>query len=270
MVLNNDNQLWKKACLNRKCQRILGSCSAIFFALTLLSLFDGLQDRMRTGAEVLTLLPGIDLQISGPCPIKNPVRSDILINWSPEHAPVEFIFEGFFTGYWFGSGMWRGTLTALPGAKSGQYIFTLSFRGSPSKNIQKYYINLYDNTDEERENSLSFIFRFLGLNAFIIAASLGALALASGMGTYLFGMKYSNALRKLGLYEIYRIDIASKKIWCLIPKICLPKKGTRCKILNPEGEIIGTATTEDWHKGKLCLMIPDNINPSTNDLIDMK
>lgn len=267
MELISDAAAWKKALTNRSLQHILGSISAVFFAAALFSLFDGLQAKMRSGPQELDLMPGMTLRVSGPCPVKNPVAADARIRWTPEDAPIDFALEGFFTGYWFGSGMWRGDLSARPDAASGKYSLTVSFRGAPAQSAQRYRINLYADANERRREALSVLDWLLGLNPFMAAAGAAALALLAGAATYIFGMRYQAALKSLSLFEIYRVDGAKKLIWCLTAKNRAPAKGTLCPIISPKGANLGEAAAEDWQKGKLALRVSGGEMPTTNDLI---
>lgn len=267
MELISDAVIWKNALINRGFQHILGAISAVFFAAALFSLFDGLQAKMRAGPQELDLMPGMTLRVSGPCPVKNPVAGDARIRWEPEDAPIDFALEGFFTGYWFGSGMWRGDLSARPDAASGKYFLTVSFRGASAQSAQRYQINLYADANERRREALSVLDWLFGLNPFIAAVVAGGLALLAGVATYIFGMRYSTTLKSLGLFEIYRVDSAKKLVWCLVAKNLAPAEGTVCAIISPKGADLGKAAAEDWRKGKLALRVSDGAMPTTNDLI---
>lgn len=262
-----ERTIWNKACVFRKLQHICGFLSAIFFSVALLSLFDGLQAKMRSGPQELDLLAGEGLLISGPCPVKNPVMSDVLSHWAPEDAPAAFLLEGFYTGYWFGSGMWRGEIKAQDSAKTGSYKLTISFKGAPAQSRQSYIVNIYENLAAHCAGSKAFIFKFLNINSFLLASILAPFAIGFGICTYICGRKYAGELSKLGLFEIYRVDSGTKTAWCLPPKKLVPKSKTECKVYSAEGLYLTTVKTGFWEKGKLNLFIPADINISENDLV---
>jgi Glucose-6-phosphate isomerase len=68
-------------------------------------MLDGLQGLVRSGADVIEVLPGGSVPISGPLTIKNPVNSDLNAQFSPANPSLSYDLEGFFAGYWFGNGM---------------------------------------------------------------------------------------------------------------------------------------------------------------------
>lgn len=267
MDLYEKRNLWENALSDRKFQHFFGSLSAFFFTLALLSLFDGLQDKMRAGPQELDLLPGEELTISGPCPIKNPVNKDVISHWFPEDAPISFTLEGFYNGYWFGSGMWRGKLQALNEANSGTYSLRIAFRGAPAQALQNYTINLYKNKDVWQSSARSLIFFLLALNPFMLAAFSSIVALLAGMLTYFFGMRYSRLLGNLNLAEVYRVDETARLLCCVVTKKKAPPIGAFCDLVTTSGRIFGSARVESWQKGKLTLLYGDDIQLSTNDLV---
>lgn len=270
MDLHEERGLWNNAIGNRKFQHLCGSLSAFFFALALFSLLDGLQAKMRAGPEELDILPGEELLISGPCPVKNPVNNDLQIRWSPKDPPIAFNLEGFYTGYWFGSGMWRGKLLAQNDADTGTYNLYISFRGAPAQTLQSYTIKLYKNKGARQSASRSIIYFLLALNPFLLAPTLAICALFAGILTYIFGMRYKALLQNLDLVEIYRIDESVNLLWCLVAKKNAPPPGSICNLVTANGSIFGSAKVEGWQKGKLSLIYKGDVRPSTNDLVCLR
>lgn len=88
----------------------------------------------------MDLLPGEAISLSGPSALKNPLDSDVLIRFKPENAPLHFNLEGFFTGYWFGNGMWRGGVQAEPQAEPGSYELRVSFKGAAGQAEQPFVL----------------------------------------------------------------------------------------------------------------------------------
>ncbi|MBD5539470.1 MAG: hypothetical protein HDQ94_05695, partial [Desulfovibrio sp.] len=178
--------------------------SGILLAVALLGLFDGLLAEMRTGTSQLELLPGESLTLSGPAALKNPVSSDLVARVTPPDAPLRFTLEGFFTGYWFGNGMWRGEVMAEPDAAPGSYGLRITFRGAVGQAPQVYTLVIHEDATARREASLSFLRRWLDVNPFILAALCGGAGVALGAATYAFGRRHVRLLAALGCSEIYR------------------------------------------------------------------
>lgn len=262
------NPLWGEAKINRQYQRLFGRIAGLFLAIALISLFDGLIAQMRAGSNELELLPGQSLTLSGPSALKNPVTSDLKYQFSPHDAPIKFELEGFFTGYWFGNGMWRGQLSALPEAEPGHYDLAISFRGASAQSAQKYIIQIFADSSAMQAGSLSLIRRYLGINPFILAAGCGGLGIFCGIFTYWFGRRFANFLYRLGLAEIYASE--GSQLWCLAPKNLAPQPGNVRMVLNANGQLFGEARADFWQKGKLKLTLLDGGEAPAGALICLR
>lgn len=268
------HNIWQTATRWRKVQKLCGMISALLFGIALLALFDGLQSKMRAGSQELDLIQGETLPVSGPCPVKNPLASDVKARLNPEDAPLSFRLEGFYTGYWFGSGMWRGHISCLPDAEPGHYEITISFKGASAQTVQKYLIRLYADVQTQRGESRALIKRLAGYDPFMVAAIAGMLALSTGILTFIGGISYMRELRRLGLYEAYRIDHINGMLWCALAKNTAPKTGAMCHLYSPDGKFIGYATVKNWQKGKLCLYcenmksVPDDCLIGLDSILD--
>ncbi|MBD5416819.1 MAG: hypothetical protein HDR50_03995 [Desulfovibrio sp.] len=253
-----DPRLWQAAALARKRQHSLGLVSGILLAVALLGLFDGLLAEMRAGTNQLELLPGEGLTLSGPAALKNPVSSDIVARLSPPDAPLRFTLEGFFTGYWFGNGMWRGEVRAEPDAAPGTYGLRVTFRGAVGQAPQVYTLIVHEDAAARREASLSYLRRLLDVNPFVLAALCGGLGVLLGGATYAFGRRHVRLLAELGCSEVYRAAPAGAglRLWCLAAKAMAPRPGTLCPVLDADGAAIGEARVEQWRKGSLELTLP--------------
>lgn len=247
------HNIWETAIRWRKVQKLCGLISAILLGMALLALFDGLQAKMRAGSQELDLVQGETIPVSGPCPVKNPLISDVKVRLTPEDAPLAFSLEGFYTGYWFGSGMWRGQISCLDNAVPGNYEISISFKGASAQTVQKYLIRLYSDAQTQRGDSRSLIKLLTGNDPFIIAVIGAVVALFTGILTFSAGTSYMRELRRIGIYEAYRVDPANGLLWCAIAKNSAPKPGTRCWLYSPDGKFIGYAMVKNWQKGKLNL-----------------
>lgn len=254
-----DPRLWNAAALARKRQHGAGLVSGLLLAVALLGLFDGLLAEMRGGTNQLELLPGESLTLSGPAALKNPVSSDLVARVTPPDAPLRFTLEGFFTGYWFGNGMWRGEVMAEPDAAPGSYGLRITFRGAVGQAPQVYTLVVHADAAARRAASLSFLRRFLGVNPFVLAALCGGLGVLLGGATYAFGRRHVRLLAELGCSEVYRAAPVGTglRLWCLAARAAAPRPGTLCPVLDPGGAVIGEARVAQWRKGSVELTLPD-------------
>lgn len=206
MLSQLNTPLWQACRQARRRQRLVGKISAFLLAVALLGLMDGLLAEMRTGSNQVDLLPGEAISLSGPSALKNPLDSDVLIRFKPENAPLHFNLEGFFTGYWFGNGMWRGGVQAEPQAEPGSYELRVSFKGAAGQAEQPFVLVVWADEAAQRAGSPSYIRRIADWNPFILAAWSGALGIVCGVGTYLLGRRYLRLLTELGCSEIFRVS----------------------------------------------------------------
>lgn len=264
------NPVWRLAVRDRTRQRLFGRISGLLLAIAMAALFDGLLAQMRTGHQELNILPGETIALSGPAALKNPLASDIVARFTPEGAPLRFELEGFFTGYWFGSGMWRGRIEALPGAESGRYSLRISFRGTSARNAQEYVLNIFRDGAAMRAASLSLIRRHTGYNPFMLAAVSGGLGLLLGGLTYWFGRRFTGRLHSLGLAQIYSHNAADTEIQCLAPRDLAPPAGNDRMVLAADGTVVGEARVISWQKGKLKLKLLDESVPPPDGLVCLR
>ncbi len=250
--------LWRQYRALRKNQKRLGGVCAFLLLAALLGMLDGLQGVMRSGANTLDLLPGGSAALSGPLSIKNPVHNDLQIRFSPGNAPCSFHLEGFFAGYWFGNGMWRGTVVAHSDAKPGEYTLRASFRGAPASTAQHYTVRLHADAENMRAASTFFLLRLTGVNPFVLAGACVILAILLGVGVYRLGSRHIHNVLALGCGEVIRASAVDGgcRIWCLLYGARAPAEGTLCPVLDAEGVSLGQARAERVDKGTLELLLP--------------
>lgn len=261
----SDSQAWQNARRAHKYQKLFGAFSGICFAVALVALLDGLAAQMRAGNNAFSILPGESVILSGPTALKNPLASDMAARFTPPDAPLSFKLDSFFTGYWFGSGMWRGSITALPTAAAGRYELAIFFPQAPAQNAQHYAFTIFSSPAAMRRASLSLLTRLCGINPFLLAAASLGVALGAGALTYIFGRAYALDLRSLGLAQIWLAKGA--EIWCIVPKHLCPPTGADCLIVAKNGHPLLTARVQQWRKGKLRLSLPPGFTASPDSLV---
>lgn len=189
----------------RRRQRASGFFSAVVMTLCLIVLCDGLLSQMRGGGSYrIEMLPGTSEAVSGPMGDARAVAEDMEFFPIPQDAPVTFEFKGFFSSYWFGTGMWRGYLHVSDTAASGTYQIAIGLRGTPSAAHQVYTVAVASDKFEQDRNSLSFVRRWTSWNPFYLAAILAAFGLGAGFASYMLGRRTEALLSSLGFAEIFK------------------------------------------------------------------
>lgn len=267
MIPHLDQKLWQASRKTRSRQRVFGWFSAFLLAVALIGLIDGLLAQMRTGSDFLELLPGDAVVLSGPLPLKNPVTGDLQAQFLPDTAPLHFQLDEFFAGYWFGNGMWRGTVAAEPLAEQGSYALRVRFRGAAPSTVQRFNVRVWEDKAARRAGSASFIHRFTGWNPFALAASCGIMALLCGLCVYGLGRRYARLLAALGCGEVFRLRMEDGgcRLWCLLHGLKAPAAGQACTVLDAQGNALGTAIVDVQRKGVLELLMrePEGVLPGS-------
>lgn len=255
-----DEGTWDACQDIRQRQHKLGMVCAVLLAIALLCLVDGLQGLMRSGATVIELLPEKSAAFSGPLVIKNPVTRDIEVSFTPSNAPLSFTLEGFFAGYWFGNGMWRGTVAAQNEAEPGEYQMRVAFRGAAASTFQNYTVIVRADAVDMRTHSTSFAHRLTGFNPFAIAVGFVGLSLLVGVGVYRHGSTLIRMLVRLGCGEVVRVQQEKDglRLWCLLYGSRPPYEGTVCAVITTEGSVLAHARAGTAAKGSLQLLIPEH------------
>lgn len=196
---------WPLYVQGRARQRRAGLFAAVTLVLALATLVDGALSHMRGGGSYrLEMLAGTSQPVSGPMG-SGDFESRVVAFPIPRDAPISFDFEGFFTSYWFGTGMWRGTVHVGETAPSGTYALAVGVEGQPSSTFQTYTLSVARTRDEQDRNSLSFVRRWSGWNPFWVAAVFAALGFGTGIGSFALGRRLTGLLRDLGLAEVVRV-----------------------------------------------------------------
>lgn len=264
------NPFWLRALRERKYQRILGAVSGVFLSVALIALFDGLIAQMRTPVNEISMQAGQTMLLSGPAALKNPLSGDLKFRFDTPNCPLIFEPDGFFSGYWFGSGMWRGRIIAPANAVPGRYVLNISFKGAAAQTAQTYVIDLFASDADERAASLSYIRWVFGLNPFIIAAFSGGLGVLFGLITYFFGRRYAAWLLRAGLVQVYRYKEADGSVWCVAPAELQPNIGACRPVLNDDGVQTGEARVASLKNGRVELKILGGRSPAAAILICLK
>ena len=264
---------WQNCLQTRAQQRYWGALCALLLGFVMLGMLDGLQGLARSGADVIEVLPGGSVAISGPLTIKNPVNSDLKAQFTPETPALVYELEGFFSGYWFGNGMWRAAVRADALTEPGNYGLKVVFRGAPASTTQNYKITVYADGAAMRAASTSYLRRITGYNPFVLAAGCCGLALLAGVVVYRLGCSYIRQITALGCGEIVRVQPqagnAHQKnqpghIWCMLYGLRAPATGTLCAVYDAQGVHLGHARAAEANKGTLELNFDSFTRPAAD------
>ncbi len=203
LVETND---WKLYSQGRVRLRTAGIMAACLLIIGMAVLVDGLLSRMLGGGSYrLEMLAGTSEPISGPMGSAVPDESGMRAFPIPVDAPVSFEFGGFFSSYWFGTGMWRGTVHVSETAPSGTYGLAVGVAGQPSSTYQTYTVSVSRSVDEENARSLSLVRRITGWNPFWVTAFFLATGIGCALGCIRLGVRLNKMLRDMGLAEVFKV-----------------------------------------------------------------
>lgn len=262
--------LWQA---RRKQQLLAGKICAFFFLCALLALIDGLQTLLRTDTDEILLMAGQSDGISGPCPLQNPVSTDLEVRFTPADTTLRFELEGFFAGYLIGNGMWRGRLIAPENQASSDVSLVVAFKGTAKG--QKFRIHVFANEEDLRAQTPSFILRLFGLQAFVVAGVLALVALLPALVNYALGRNNLKLLQKLRLAEVFRVqsketDQGQKLLlWCTAKGGEKLRIGENVAVFSTEGKSLGEAAIVSKEKQVFCLRMEPEQAVSAGCLVDL-
>ncbi len=197
---------WKLYSQGRARQRRAGLLAAVLLVLAFAVLVDGLVSRMIGGGSFrLEMLAGTSEPISGPMGATQPSAADMRAFPIPADAPIDFDFGGFFSSYWFGTGMWRGTVHVSETAESGTYSLAVGLATQPAASFQSYTISVARSQEEQDRQSLSLVRRYTGWNAFYLAVFFGTIGLGCAAGSICLGVRCNRLLKDMGLAEVFKV-----------------------------------------------------------------
>lgn len=254
MVVEDAERLaWEHCRSTTVCQRRWGVLCAVLLGAALVCVLDGLQALRRSEADLVELLPGGAAAVSGPLAVRNPARGDVQADFSPDTGALTFELDGFFAGYIFGSGMWRGVVRADAAAAPGRRVLRVRFRGTSARAMQRYPVCIYADEAAMRAASLSFIRRLTGQSPFLPAAAFCAFGLLTGLAVFFLGQRRIRHLAALGCGEVVAVrqEGQTVRLWCLLYTLRAPAVGSMCALLDMQGALLGEARVDAVRKGTL-------------------
>lgn len=239
--------------------RISGWVAMLVFIGAFAALVDGLVAEMRMGVNRLDMLPGTEIAVSGPMPVKTAEPEDFYVQGNAPDGQVKLVLDGFFSSYWFGSGMWRGRLVVGDTPGIGDYPFVVEFKNAPPRSGQTYTVVVWPDAESLRQGSFSLLFRELGYKPFPTAAVLGITGLLLGVANFLSGRYWAQRLRAAGcgeVYKIVRIDDEHIDVTFSLGAEGGISPGQECVICRPDGTPMARARITQCESRHATLALP--------------
>ena len=193
-------------------QRGSGITATILLTLAMLMLFDGLRTGIF-GVSDVRLVPGEDYAVSGPMPPKTERIEDFVIDGNAEDGSVRLVPGGIYTGYWFGGGMWRGHVRVGSAPRPGEYTISVRDKFGEKQNPALVFaVRIFSSPEERRAHSPSLVYRWTGIDAYLLAACAGLFGIVAAGGNFWLGWTWSAILAEHGCGEIFRIKTVDGRI----------------------------------------------------------
>lgn len=223
-----------------------GKICMCFCLLAFLAVLDGVIAKFREPANVFHLLPGEVEGINGPIPetIKGPEELTAVSD-SPHLA---ITFDAIHSGYFLGGNMWRGRLRADGAAVPGKYTLTVRPRNYP-EDKPGYQVRavVYQDYLSQRAAFKSLFKRLTGQSPYLAAALLLPFIGLSLGAVFWLSRRLEGLQARSGLAEIYwakRSDGEYRVAFGLGSRHGI-KDGDQLNILDPKGNLVGTARVEE-------------------------
>ncbi len=227
-------------------RNLAAKAGAFFCLLAMLAVLDGLVSQFREPANVLRVLPGMNVEINGNLTAEVKGTEDLVFMSNSEHLTVSF--EAVHKGYFLGGEMWRGELKVSSQIHPGEYLLTVRPKKAvPGQAAPEFRILVFPDGATLQQSRKSLIRRYAGLSPYgVAAACLPGILLGFGMVYYLSGRRES-LLAQAGKAEIYRVlrrddgyevRFALGTVQGLAP-------GVYVDIMDEQGQPVGTAQVEE-------------------------
>ena len=270
--------------------RFYGIFCAVLFGLAALTVLDGLQTLMRHDFNRLDLVPGESLAVSGSLPQGAETYTDLKFTVEGSSA-LRFTPLESFKGFWFGGLMWRGEVTAAPGAAPGRATLTIidlvpakkvapadangtgsapstpSDASAESALVQNPMLvhHIYIHADEaaRRSAELSLLLRFTGIPPFVAAVFFFACALVTGFAHWrVFGLA-ERALAVFGIFFVHGVKTEARGTVAAFSLSGRDDVGTgqKVRLLDVSGQAVGSGTITEITRNKGFALFPPTGRP---------
>ncbi len=224
----------------------IGNTGAVVCLLFFLAVLDALSARLREPSNHFACLPGSRIAVNGPLAGQTTdLRELIYLSSSRE---IQLIFEATQTGFWLGGHLWNGTLNIEPVIQPGICTVTVrTLKTAGGKPGSLFQIEVYKDQRQLRQNSKSFIFRYLGINSWQVAFFFFPLVLLTIGGVFYLSQQRERLLSEQGKAEVYRMrqDGKDEEIFFGLGRKQGLAPGNRLILFNPQGLEVGPITASE-------------------------
>ncbi len=178
----------------------------------LISLADALISARRTPANHVNLLAGQSVELSGA--VTGTARTARDLSVETDTDDLSLVFEDtLFKGFWFGTQMWHGRLSARDRIPAGTYALTIISRdlsGIGPKDhdraaaLSAYSVQVHGSARALRQSRLSLIRKYAGISPWLPALGAFLTAVLLGGAVYTASCKMEAQMALQGRAEIYR------------------------------------------------------------------
>lgn len=223
-------------------RKTAGFIGAVFCFLIAVVLIDSLISRFAYEYNVIYTYPNDPYELTGVMPEKSETIKDLFVE--TESPDVSLNFTEVFSGFWFGTTMWRGTIMVSESAEPGNY-------GIKVRNIHETKVNpalvfrvkVYADEVTLRKSHGTFLSRHFNITAGWAASILFPGLVMTLLLNYGVSCRLEKALADIGQAEVYLIKRVPEGIQI---GFALGKKqgltpGERIDILNSDGQVVGEA-----------------------------
>jgi len=185
-------------------RRLAGKIGLLAGLVLLVGLLDGVVTRHRTPYNVVEVLPGQTVELTGPITENVSGTGDLVAETSSDHLRLSF--ESIFAGYWFGGEMWRGWLQVAPDTPPEKYTLTVKLRDPQTKQPPLVFrINVYPDTASLNRHAISLVQRHAGVSPWWVVALALPVLLAVGLTVFVLSGTIDRFLAQGGKAEVYRV-----------------------------------------------------------------
>lgn len=180
-----------------------GWVGTLFFLLTFLALLDGLIGNFHEPTTLIKLLPGLSAYIDGT--LQEEVSGVQELTYFSDSDLLTLTFATVHKGYFLGTPLWRGQITASPQIPPGEYHLAVVPRRHKTARPPSFRIVVFPDALSLQHSSKSLIRRYSGFSPWAAAAvCLPGILLAFG-AVFFLALKRDRLLAQKGKAEIYRV-----------------------------------------------------------------
>lgn len=234
---------------------IIGKICVMAGIIAFVSIFDVLVSSYRTPENTHDVVRGSSVDINGR--LYGSAKGVADLEYSASNPDVRINFDQkLYSGFWFGEGMWRGTIAVPESIGSGSYKISLKYPGVQNlkqKDVKKfeklsnYTINVFDDEKAMREASYSMIKRMTNVSPWVTFAVFFPIILVGAIINYKMSSILEILMAEIGQAEIYRINRVDKgfEVYFGLGKKHGLNNGDIVNLLSDKGDYIAKLEVEN-------------------------